>query len=83
MKALNGWVRNVTATTTLPLHRVLLTMFLATLALGMTGRANAANPDPSMAAKVDAATFEVVIPKADNDPLTRSEEHTSELQSPA
>ena len=70
MQAHNGRIRNVTATTTLSLHQVLLAVFLAAVALVMTGRANAANPDPSMAAKVDAATFEVVIPKADKDPLT-------------
>jgi hypothetical protein len=32
--------------------------------------AHAASPDPSMVSKIDAATFEVVIPRAVDDPLT-------------
>ncbi|RUL71458.1 serine protease [Dyella choica] len=52
------------------LRRAGWTMWLAVLMLGPAQFANAASPDPSLVAKINAATFEVVIPRADNDPLS-------------
>ncbi|HTV87211.1 MAG TPA: trypsin-like peptidase domain-containing protein [Dyella sp.] len=54
-----GWVRKLS-----------LACCLIAISVGLAGRADAASPDPTLAAKINAATFEVVIPKAVNDPLT-------------
>jgi serine protease Do len=70
MQALNGWTRRVATRTTTFLHQLSLTLLLITVAMGMTGRAHAASPDPELASKIDAATFEVVVPRAVDDPLT-------------
>lgn len=45
-------------------------MWLAALALGLAPCVHAASPDPALVAKINAATFEVVIPRAVTDPLT-------------
>ncbi len=47
-----------------------LTLGMLIVALGAVGSTHAASPDPGMVPKIDAATFEVVIPKAVDDPLT-------------
>lgn len=43
---------------------------LIVLNLGMTGQAHGASVSPRLVSKIDAATFEVVVPKASSDPLT-------------
>lgn len=43
---------------------------LVALVAGLAPRAYAASPDPSLVAKINAATFEVVVPRAADDPLT-------------
>lgn len=70
MQALNGWVRDVNARAAKFLHQLSLVLLMAGIALGVPGHAHAASPDPSMVSKIDAATFEVVIPRAVDDPLT-------------
>ncbi|MFC0085593.1 trypsin-like peptidase domain-containing protein [Dyella flava] len=52
------------------LHRASLALLFALLVLTAAGRAQAASLDTSLVSKVDAATFEVVIPRAVDDPLT-------------
>lgn len=51
-------------------HPWSLTLCGVIIALGMIGGAHAASPDPELVSKINAATFEVVIPKAVDDPLT-------------
>jgi serine protease Do len=70
MQASNGRGHNVNARMRAFLHRAALALLLVSLALGMTARVDAASLDTSLVSKVDAATFEVVIPKAVDDPLT-------------
>jgi serine protease Do len=70
MQALNERVRNVKAKILDDLHRVSLVLMWTIFALALTGRAHAASPDPSLVGKINAATFEVVIPRAVDDPLT-------------
>lgn len=70
MHALNRWALKVKVNMTGGLQRVALALLCITLALGMTARVEAASPDPSLVAKINAATFEVVIPRAVDDPLT-------------
>jgi serine protease Do len=70
MHVLNGWGRHMSARTLGFLHRASLALLFAFLALGAAGRAQAASLDTSLVSKVNAATFEVVIPKAVDDPLT-------------
>jgi serine protease Do len=70
MRALNGWGSDVKARMISGLHRVSLVLLGAVLALGVAGHAHAASPDPSLVAKINQATFEVVIPRAVDDPLT-------------
>jgi serine protease Do len=70
MQALNGWARVVNARMMDGLHRVSLGLLWAIVAMGLAGRVHAASPDPSLVGKINAATFEVVIPRAVDDPLT-------------
>jgi serine protease Do len=70
MQALNRWARNVNARMKVGMHRVVLAFLGGVLALGLSGRAHAASPDPTLVAKINAATFEVVVPRAVDDPLT-------------
>ncbi|GAB2565456.1 trypsin-like peptidase domain-containing protein [Dyella jejuensis] len=70
MQPLNGWVRDKAAVTGKYLHRASLVLWIAIGALGLPCVARAASPDPALVSKIDAATFEVVIPKAVDDPLT-------------
>jgi serine protease Do len=70
MQAPNGWDRNVIARIVELVHKWSLALCLVVISIGLAGRADAASPDPSLAAKINAATFEVVIPKEVNDPLT-------------
>jgi S1-C subfamily serine protease len=70
MQVLNGMVRHVVTKTTAFLHQLSLTLLLITIAMSVTSRVYAASPDPQLASKIDAATFEVVIPRAVDDPLT-------------
>ncbi|WP_229679311.1 S1 family peptidase [Dyella caseinilytica] len=51
------------------LHQAWLVL-VALMALGAIGRVHAESIDPSKVANINAATFEVVIPKAVDDPLT-------------
>ncbi|WP_233511143.1 S1 family peptidase [Dyella psychrodurans] len=50
-------------------RKLSLAWCLVVISVGLIGPAHAASPDPSLAAKINAATFEVVIPKEVNDPL--------------
>lgn len=47
-----------------------LALWTVVVALSVTQLAHAASPDPSLVSKINAATFEVVIPRAVDDPLT-------------
>jgi serine protease Do len=67
--ATHAWLR--------PAVRILL---IAVLASGVIEPALAANPDPALAAKINAATFEVVIPKPTSDPLSYEKPLPLELQ---
>jgi serine protease Do len=67
---MNGMVRHVVIKTAALVRQFSLALLLITIAIGVTERAQAASPDPQLASKIDAATFEVVIPRAVNDPLT-------------
>ncbi|GLQ92345.1 S1 family peptidase [Dyella acidisoli] len=70
MQTSNGLGREAVSKACAVLYRVALTVCLVALALGQSPRVYAASPDPSMVSKIDAATFEVVIPRAVDDPLT-------------
>lgn len=70
MHTWNDWVGNVKTRAVRFLHQMSPALLLAVIALGTMGRSFAASPDPTLVSKIDAATFEVVIPKAVNDPLT-------------
>ncbi len=70
MRASNGWDRNVTAKFAQFVQKWSLALCVVVISLGMAGRTQAASPDPKLAAKIDAATFEVVIPRGSDDPLT-------------
>jgi hypothetical protein len=51
-------------------HRMFRALLFSAIALLGIGHAFAASPDPALLPKIQAATFEVVIPKAVDDPLT-------------
>jgi serine protease Do len=70
MQALNGMVRHVATISKTFLRQLSLTLLLITIAVALTGRVHAASPDSELASKIDAATFEVVVPRAVDDPLT-------------
>ena len=63
MRIVSGWNRNLVAT-------IAGLGLAALLLLGSAPGARAASPDPTLVAKIDAATFEVVVPRAADDPLT-------------
>jgi len=58
------------ALTSTPRHARRCAAWLATLALAMLSPLHAATLDPAVLPQVQAATFEVVIPKPEKDPLT-------------
>jgi serine protease Do len=70
MQAWNDRVHNVNAKGRGFLHWAALVLMSAILSLGVSHRSWAASPDPSLVAKINAATFEVVIPRAVDDPLS-------------
>lgn len=70
MHAINGLVRYSAANASDFFRRLLPMLLLAMVATVLTSRAHAASPDPALASKIDAATFEVVVPRAVDDPLT-------------
>jgi hypothetical protein len=70
MQASNKHARSVNAGMMEGLHRVSLALLWTVVALGFTARAHATRPDPSLVARINAATFEVVTPKPADDPLT-------------
>ena len=70
MRTLNGWAREAVSNSCVFLYRAMMAAGLAVMAIGAAPRAEAASPDPSLVSKIDAATFEVVIPRAVDDPLT-------------
>ena len=70
MQASKKRVSNTAVNMAKLLHPWSLTLSALIVVLSMIGSAHAASPDPVMVPKIDAATFEVVIPKAVDDPLT-------------
>ena len=70
MQASKKRVSNTAVNMAKLLHPWSLTLGALIVVLSMIGSAHAASPDPVMVPKIDAATFEVVIPKAVDDPLT-------------
>jgi len=70
MQTSNGRAREAISKTCAVLYRAALAVCLFTLSLGSAQPVYAASPDPSMVSNIDAATFEVVIPRSANDPLT-------------
>jgi serine protease Do len=70
MQTSNKWVGRVGTRWMGALPRISLALVWAVVALGFSARVHAATPDPSLVARVNAATFEVVMPKATDDPLS-------------
>lgn len=69
MRTLSGQARAIVSRTCVLLQRLVPTLCLM-VAVAAPAWVHAASPDPSMVSKIDAATFEVVIPRAGDDPLT-------------
>lgn len=70
MRTSNGKVWEALSRTCSFLRRTAWALSLVVLASGIAQRVHAASPDPSLVSKINAATFEVVIPRAVDDPLT-------------
>ncbi|WP_237561389.1 S1 family peptidase [Frateuria defendens] len=70
MRMAKAWVWNKAAGAANGDRRRWIAPLLGALGLCLAGSALAASPDPALLPKIQAATFEVVIPKAAKDPLT-------------
>jgi S1-C subfamily serine protease len=70
MRASNRWGRIVSFAQGGFLHRATCALLWAVFAIGVTARVHAESLDTSRISKVDAATFEVVIPRVVDDPLS-------------